>query len=137
MSARTYPEILAELRETCDDGRADIGRPEYVSLRSWHTWGHCAEGAPDTKNPRCECGAELKNGSRPWHCGGCHETYIGEDTFTRHRRGVGIARHCTDPQNAGRDEHWRREEDGWHYGPRREFCGRPGATPPSVTAVAA
>lgn len=132
MSAYSYPETVARLRTECEECAADAGRPEHVSLLSWHEWGHCYEGAPDTDHPHCRCGTELKNGTRFWHCGGCHETFAGEDAFIRHRRGPGADRFCLDPRNTGRARYWSDERGVWHYGPRREF---PTASRPSGAII--
>ncbi|WP_440132483.1 FDXHR family putative zinc-binding protein [Brachybacterium paraconglomeratum] len=132
-----YQLIVARLRAECVICAEDADRPEHVSLRSWHNWGRSYAGAPDTDHPHCGCGTELRNGTRFWHCGGCHETFAGEDAFTRHRRGPGDARYCLEPQNTGRARDWRRLGGVWHYGSRREVPGAPELTPPSAEPVAA
>ncbi|WP_425490322.1 hypothetical protein [Brachybacterium halotolerans] len=94
------------------------------------------EGAPSTSMPKCECGAGLKNGSRSWHCGGCHETFVGERAFERHRRTGKSGRYCLDPRDGAPREAWRRERDGWHYGPRRDVSTLPSSTPRAVSTAA-
>lgn len=135
MSAYSYPETVAHLRAECEECAADTDRPEHVSLLSWHEWGHCYEGAPDTSHPHCRCGTELKSSPRSWHCGGCHETFAGEKPFMRHRRGPGDARECADLRNDGPSQHWSDERGVWHYGPRREVSEAPRTSGALVSPV--
>ncbi|UQN29584.1 hypothetical protein [Brachybacterium kimchii] len=111
----------------------DRDRPEYVSLKSWHTWGHEYAGAPDSAHPYCPCGTELNSGPRFWHCGGCHETFAGEKPFTLHRKGRGGERYCLDMLNDCPSKHWEDARGVWHYGPQDARHG----SPESTRAVAA
>lgn len=136
-SARTaqrltsYQRTLAQLRAECAECADGSSRPDWVGHLSWHEWGHCPEGAPDD-TPRCRCRTELKSTQSFWHCGGCHETFHGEDAFTRHRRGRGEARYCHEPRSAGRVRDWWTAKGVWHYGSRRDFLGATRVTPPGV-----
>jgi len=137
VSEYNYPEKLAHLRAECEKCAAGAGRPEHVSVLSWHEWGHRLSGAPDTAHPICSCGTELRTGKRFWHCAGCHETFAGEKPFTRHRRGPGDVRECADLQDGGLSQHWSDERGVWHYGSRRETSGPSGTSGATVLPVAA
>ncbi|WP_446680630.1 FDXHR family putative zinc-binding protein [Brachybacterium hainanense] len=135
--SETYPQKLSRLRSTCSECAEGTERPEHVSVASWHEWGHCSEGAPDTRHPRCTCGVELKNGPRFWHCAGCHETFAGEGPFTRHRRGSGSDRFCLDLRDTVPIGYWSDENNVWHLGDRRGEFSAPGANGDIVLAMSA
>ena len=135
MSAYNYPQTLARLRAECEECAKGSSRPEHVGLLSWHEWGHCLDGAPTES--RCTCGTKLGSSPRFWHCGACHETFAGEKPFTRHRRGPGDARECTDLRDGGPSQHWSDAQGVWHYGSRREVLGASGASGATVLPLAA
>ncbi|WP_425426202.1 hypothetical protein [Brachybacterium massiliense] len=130
-----YREALSRLRAECEECAEGTSRPEHVGQLSWHEWGHLLDGAPTES--RCTCGTKLRSGPRLWHCGGCHETFSGEDAFMRHRRGPGDARYCLEPRSTGRERDWWTAQGVWHYGPRRDVRGPSEASTPTVVPVAA
>lgn len=138
MKARTvnsYPATLTRLRAQCDECATGTGRPEHVGQLSWHQWGHRLDGAPT--EPRCTCGTELRNGTRFWHCGGCHETFAGEKPFMRHRRGPGDTRECAALRDGGPSRYWSDAQGVWHHGLRRDVRRASGTCGDSLHAIAA
>lgn len=123
-----YQRTLAHLRATCTECVEGTARPEYVSVLSWHQWGHSLDGAPPSGPGPCACGTALGNGPRFWHCGGCHETFAGERPFTRHRRGSNGDRRCLDVLRAAPSPYWEDAHGVWHYGPRDNRHAAPGTS---------